>query len=164
MSQTTKRIQVSTLRLTISHRLASAIRIGTHGLPGILKERSRSGRFLRMIGMEMATSVNADSVPMFTMSDRMPTLQQAAISAMTTPTMICRRTGVPCLPVWLRPRGSSPSRLMANTTRVRPSSSTMTTVAMPMTMPRLMIFAAQSAPTILNATANDGSDCLARSL
>ena len=49
-SHTTKRIQVSTDRLSINQKLATAMRIGIHGLPGILKARGRSGRFLRIIG------------------------------------------------------------------------------------------------------------------
>ena len=163
-SQTTKRSQVTTDRLTISHRLASAMRIGTHGLPGTRNTRGRSGRRRRMIGMEIATSVNAESVPMLTMSDSIEMSKQAATVAMNTPMIICRATGVPCLPVLLRPRGSSPSRLMANTTRVTPNSSTMITVANPSTMPKLMTLAAQVAPTSSNAVASDGSGCAARSL
>ena len=109
-----------------------------------------------MIGMARATSVNAESVPIFTMSLSTSMLKHAAMMATTTPTTICRRAGVPCLPVVERVRGSKPSRLMANTTRVSPNSSTMTTVAKPRQMPKLMILAAQSAPTNSNAVASDG--------
>jgi len=139
------------------------MRIGIHGLPGILKARGRSGRFLRIIGMEMATSVKADRVPMLTMSESTPMSKKAATSATTAPTTICRAAGVPCLPVLDRPRGSRPSRLMAKTIRVRPSNSTITTVARPSTMPKLMILAAQSAPTSSKAVASEGLSCLARS-
>ncbi len=68
-------------------------------IAGDFEDSLQIGRFLRMIGIEMETRANADSVPMFTMSARTATLQLAAMSAMSTPTAICRRTGVPCLPV-----------------------------------------------------------------
>ena len=38
--------------MSINQKLATAMRIGIHGLPGILKARGRSGRFLRKIEVE----------------------------------------------------------------------------------------------------------------
>ena len=148
----------------MSHRFAAATMSGTHGLPGILNVRGRSGRFLRMIGIASATSVNAESVPMLTMSESTLMSKHAATSATITPTTICSLAGVPCAPVFDMARGSRPSRLMANTTRVRPSSSTMTTVARPSTIAKLMILAAQSAPTSSNAVASEGLSTLASCL
>ena len=155
---------MSTLRLSISQKFASAMSIGTHGLPGMRNARGRSGRLRRMIGMPSATSVNADNVPILTISARISTFRRQATNATTTPTMICRRAGVPCLPTFDRLRGSRPSRLMAKITRVNPSSSTITTVVKPMTIPREMIFAAHVAPASSKPVAKDGLSTFASCL
>ncbi|CPU67333.1 Uncharacterised protein [Mycobacteroides abscessus] len=62
------------------------------------------------------------------------------------------------------PRGRRPSRLIAKTMRVRPSSSTMITVVRPMRIPTEMTRPAQSAPTMTNAVVSDGASDSASSV
>ena len=71
------------------------------------------------------------------------------------------RTGVPCLPVRARPRGSRPSRDIAKNTRDSPSMMTITTVVSPASAPIEMTFAAQSTPLSANAVARLGCPPLA---
>ena len=103
---------------------------------GTLNDRFRSGRRLRRIGTAIETRVNAASVPMLTISSSLPIGVSDAISATVAPMMRVILIGVPVR--WLvraRRRGSSQSRLIANTTRVAPIISVMTTVIRPATAP-----------------------------
>jgi hypothetical protein len=152
------------VRFVISHRQARPDRIGSTGDHGTRNPRARSGRVRRRIGTPKLTSTNADSVPMLIISSSSSTLDRPAISATTTPTPICSRTGV-----WNRGevretlRGSRPSRLIENTTRVRPSSSTMITEVRPTRIPTEITLPAQSAPTSTNAVVSEGEPEAARS-
>jgi hypothetical protein len=65
---------------------------------------------------------------MFTISSSLPIGNTDAAIATRTPTITVMRTGVPCGPVLANCRGISPSRDIANSTRVCPSTSTITTV------------------------------------
>ena len=76
-----------------------------------------------------------------------------AANAIRTATTTVIRTGASRVLVIARPRGSRPSRAIANITRDSPSTSTMTTVVRPASAPMEMIFAAQSMPLIENAVA-----------
>ena len=99
------------------------------------------------------TSTNANSVPMLTISSSLSIGNTVAVTATSAPTIRVMRTGVPCLPVLASDRGSSPSRDIANSTRVCPSTSTITTVVSPASAPIEMTFAAQSIPLAANAVA-----------
>ncbi|MNW55376.1 hypothetical protein D3C74_330330 [compost metagenome] len=115
--------------------------------------------------MPKLTSTNAESVPMLIISSSSSTCASPAMSATTMPAPTWSRTGV-----WKRcevletPRGSRPSRLIENMTRVRPSSRTMMTVVRPMRMPTEMTRPAQSAPTRMKAVVSEGSSEAARSV
>ena len=93
---------------------------------------------------------------MLIISSSTPTSVKPAIRATAVPAMIWTRAGVPRLAeVTLRLRGRRPSRLIANSTRERPSSSTMMTVVRPTRMPTEITWAAQPAPTAMNAVASE---------
>ena len=133
-------------------------------MPGTLKVRCKSGLRIRIIGTPIETSKNADSVPILTMSESIEISNTEETNATTTPAIICMVAGVPFLPTLESPLGSKPSRLTANIIRVRPSNSTITTVVKPITIPKDMIFAAQTAPTNLKLEDNEGESIEASSL
>ena len=66
--QITRRIHVSADKLAISVNEATAESAGSHGTPGVLNGRSSSGRVRRSTITPIATTTNANSVPMLTSS------------------------------------------------------------------------------------------------
>ncbi|CNH68269.1 Uncharacterised protein [Mycobacterium tuberculosis] len=99
------------------------------------------------------TKTNANSVPTLTISSSLLIGNSAAVAATTTATSTVIRTGVPRAPVLARPRGNSPSRAIAKSTRHCPSISTITTVVSPASAPTAMILLAQVIPLAVNAVA-----------
>ena len=128
-------------------------RIGSTGTHGTRNPRFRSGRVRRSTITPADTSTNANSVPMLTISSSLSIGNTVAVTATTRPTISVMRTGVPCRPVLASCVGSSPSRDIANSTRVWPSTSTMTTVVRPASAPIEITLAAQSMPFSANAVA-----------
>src|SRR3954468_18008871 len=93
--QTMNRSQVSTGRLSISHTQARIARLGSHGTPGALNDRSRSGRVRRRMITPADTTTKANSVPMLTISDSFSRLTNAASAAITAAVMMVITYGVP---------------------------------------------------------------------
>jgi predicted nucleic acid-binding Zn ribbon protein len=91
-------------------------------------------------------------MPMLVSSAASPIGSRPAMTADATPTIQVirvgtRRTGS----VWANQRGSRPSRLIANHTRVTPSMNVNMTVRIPMMAPTATMSANQLSPTDANA-------------
>jgi hypothetical protein len=149
--------------LSISHTQATIDAIGSSGTPGARKPRSKSGRVRRSTMTPAETRAKANSVPMLTISSSLSIGNTDAGIATSTPTSTVIRTGVPCGPVLANGRGSNPSRHIAKSTRVCPSTSTITTVVRPASAPIEITLAAQSIPLAVNAVARLASSPALRS-
>ena len=112
----------------MSHRDASTERIGITGTNGVRNGRFRSGRVRRRMITPIATSTNANNVPMLTSSANVFSGNTNVTIATATPVTSVVRYGV-------RNRsdtaentgGSRRSRHIAKNTRLWPISSTRTT-------------------------------------
>ena len=100
------------------------------------------------------TSTNANSVPTFTISSSLAIGNTDAATAISTPTSTVMRTGR-AVRAGLGQRRAAAARRgdIANSTRVCPSISTITTVVSPASAPIEITLAAQSTPLAENAVA-----------
>ena len=94
---------------------------GNTGENGTRKPRSRSGRVRRSTITPMLVITNANSVPMFTSLAISDSGTNAANAANRMPNVAVMRTGVRRRSeIFAKPRGSRPSRHIANMIRVWP--------------------------------------------
>jgi hypothetical protein len=115
-----KRHHVAASSFVISQMHRPAPISGNAGTSGTRKPRSRSGCVRRRTITPALTIKNANSVPMFTSSASSLSGITAASAATTTPMMSVMTTGTRREFSRARPRGSSPSRAIANAIRVCP--------------------------------------------
>ena len=94
--------------------------IGKAGTNGTRKPRSMSGSVWRSTTTPTFTITNANSVPMLTSLAISASGTNAASRATSTAKVAVMRTGVWRLESLAKPRGSSPSRHIANMIRVWP--------------------------------------------
>src|SRR3954447_9926724 len=92
---TANRIHVSALRLSISHTVANIDTIGSHGTNGTRNARGNSGRVRRRINTLAATTRNANSVPMLTITSISWIGVKPATAATTTAINNVLTCGVP---------------------------------------------------------------------
>src|ERR1700685_4025942 len=96
---TPNRIQVTTVRLTISQTHAHAEAIGSSGTIGARNPRGRSGRLRRRTMTPADTSRNANNVPTLTISSSLSVGNAEAVAATSNATSTVMRTGVAGEPV-----------------------------------------------------------------
>ncbi len=127
--------------------------IGSSGTCGVLKGRSIFGSVRRSTATAIATTTNANSVPMLTISARASIGTNEAITATTIVVPMVIRNGVlnfGCtLPI---PAGSRPSRHSAKPIRPMQTMSTRITEVSPATAATDTRVPAQSSPTCLKAS------------
>src|SRR3954452_1403257 len=152
--QARNRSQVSTLRLSIRYRQASADRIGTTGDHGTRNLRSRSGLVRRSTGTAIETRTKANSVPMLTRSASVVSFTHAAMITTAVAYSSVIRTGVQVRGLTLAISGGSrPSRPIAKPIRLTVTRSTRITEVSPATAARETRAEAQPRPTWSNASA-----------
>src|SRR5580698_11076964 len=90
---TPKRIQVTTVRFTISQTHAHTEAIGSNGTIGARNPRGRSGRVRRKTMTPADTSRKANRVPTFTISSSLSVGNAEAVNATSAATSTVMRTG-----------------------------------------------------------------------
>src|ERR1700679_205128 len=118
ISQTKNRTHVITGRPVISNTQKTTERTGITGPNGTRNPRYRSGSLYRSTITPIETSTNANSVPMFDISANVPTSNNPAGIATSTPATQVANAGVRnrgC--TLLKTSGSNLSRDIANQTR-----------------------------------------------
>src|ERR1017187_6393469 len=138
ISQTKNLTHVSSGKAIISTRQKAMEIIGSHGDPGTLNPRGRAGWVLRSTITPRETMMNANSVPMFAKSAKVPISQMPAGIPTTRPAIQVLMCGV----LWTgwtleNTRGSRPSRDMANQMRACPYWNTRREESMPTMAPIL---------------------------